>query len=191
MKLREKVMSGAVAAALTVAAISPAYAQASAGTYSATAAIKTAGSAEATAPVTIVIDRTMPQSEADKLVAAFTSGGAPALRKALLGVPVTGSIQLGNRMPTTTRLTLERVTDQGRLLTIVTDRPIALLGAGMPDAKPTAGYDFGVVDIQLKADGTGSGSLAPAAKVTVKGGAFVVEDYAAELVKLTAVKKVK
>ena len=184
-------MSGVIAAALTLAVMSPAYAQATAGTYSATASIKTAGAAEATAPVTIVVDRTMPQGEADKLVAAFTSGGVPALRKALLGVPVTGSIQLGNRMPTTTRLTIERVTDQGRLLTILTDRPIALVGAGLPDAKPTAGYDFGVVDIVLKADGTGSGSLAPAAKITIKGGAFVVEDYAAELVRLTAVKKVK
>ena len=34
-------------------------------------------------------------------------------------------------------------------------------------------------------------SLAPAAKVTVKNGAFVVEDYASELVKLTDIKKAK
>ena len=39
--------------------------------------------------------------------------------------------------------------------------------------------------------GAGSGTFAPAAKVTVKNGAFVVEDYASELVKLTDIKKAK
>jgi hypothetical protein len=53
-----------------------------------------AGGAEATAPVTITIDRKMPEAEADKLVAAFKSGGAAGLRKALVGVAPTGSVQL-------------------------------------------------------------------------------------------------
>jgi hypothetical protein len=160
-------------------------------TFTATATVKTAGAATANAPVTLVVDRKMSKSEADKLTGAFTTGGAAALRKALVGVPPTGSVQLGSGKPTPTRLTLERVTDKGRLLTIVTDQPILFLGAGLPDAKPKEGYDFAIVDIEVDAAGAGSGTIAPAAKVTVKEGAFVVQDYAGEMVRLTNVKKTK
>jgi hypothetical protein len=191
MKLREIAVNGSIVVALTIAAVSSAPAQANEERYTATASVKTAGAAAASAPVTIIVSRKMSQGEADKLTAAFTTGGVPALRKALVGVPVTGSIQLGGAQPTPTRLTLERLTDKGRLLTIVTDQPILFMGAGLPDAKAKAGYDFGILDMEVNEAGTGSGSLAPAAKVTVKQGAFVVEDYAAELVRLTDVKKVK
>jgi hypothetical protein len=177
--------------AVSTAAVATALAQAGAETFTATATIKTAGAATASAPVTIVVDRRMPPSEADKLIAAFQTGGAGALRKALVGVAPTGSVQLGAATPTPTRLTTERPTDKGRLLTIVTDTPILFLGAGVPGAKPKEGYDFGIIDIEVDAKGSGTGTISPAAKVTVKQGAFVVDDYASELVRLTGVSKVK
>ena len=43
----------------------------------------------------------------------------------------------------------------------------------------------------MDAKGQGSGTLSPAAKVTVKQGVFVTEDYASELVRLSGVNKVK
>ena len=159
--------------------------------FSATATVTTAGASTANAPVTIVVDRKMSQGEADSLISAFKSGGATALRKALVGVPPTGSVRLGSGTPTPTRLTLERPTDKGRLLTIVTDTPILFLGAGVPNAKSKAGYDFAIIDIEVDGKGSGSGTMAPAAKVTVKQGVFVVDDYASELVRLTAVSKTK
>jgi hypothetical protein len=125
------------------------------------------------------------------MLAAFKSDGAPGLRKALQGVAPTGSVQIGGGKTTPTRLTVERSTEKGRLLTIVTDQPLLFLGAGVPGAKPTAGYDFGVIDLEVDAAGAGSGTIAPAAKVTVKNGAFVVEDYAGELVRLTNVARGK
>jgi hypothetical protein len=73
----------------------------------------------------------------------------------------------------------------------VTDQPILFLGAGVPGAKPKDGYDFAVIDIEVDGAGSGSGTLSPAAKITVKQGAFTVDDYASELVRLTDVKKVK
>jgi hypothetical protein len=191
MTVRGIVATGLVALCLAVSAASIASAQAAAETFSATAAVKTAAGASANAPVTVVVSRKMSQAEADKLTAAFTSGGAAALRKALTGVPETGSIQLGSGAPTPTRLTIERPTDKGRLLTIVADRPILALGAGLPGAKPKEGYDFAILDLIIDPKGGGSGTFAPAAKVTVKQGVFVVEDYASEMVKLTDVKKVK
>ena len=191
MTLRQTTMTACLAVTIAAALASHALAQTGAESFTATATIKTAGAAEANAPVTITIDRKMSQAEADKLIAAFKSGGAAGLRKALAGVPATGSVQLAKGAPTPARITIERPTDKGRLITIVTDKPVLFAGAGVPGAKPKEGYDFAVVDLEVDASGAGSGTLAPAAKVTLKGSAFVVEDYASELVRLAGVKKVK
>jgi hypothetical protein len=191
MILRLTTMGGCLAVAVSLACATLAQAQAGAETFTATATVKTAGGAEATAPVTITIDRKMPEAEADTLVAAFKSGGAAGLRKALAGVPRTGSVQLAEGPPTPTRITIERQTDQGRLIIIVTDKPLLFLGAGVPGAKPKDGYDVAVIDLEVDDTGAGSGTLAPAATVTVHGSAFVVEDYASELVRLAGVKKVE
>jgi hypothetical protein len=74
---------------------------------------------------------------------------------------------------------------------MVTDQPLVFLGAGVPGARSKEGYDFAIIDIEVDANGRGSGTLAPAAKVTLKQDAFVVEDYASEVVRLTGVTKVK
>ena len=191
MILRQTTLSACLAVVVSLACATLAQAQAGTETFTATATVKTAGGAEATAPVTITIDRKMPQAEADKLLAAFKSGGAAGLRKALAGVPPTGSVQLADGARTTARITIELPTDKGRLITIVTDKPLLFLGAGVPGAKPKDGYDFAVVDLEVDASGAGSGTLAPAAKITLNESAFVVEDYASELVRLVGVKKVK
>jgi hypothetical protein len=160
-------------------------------TFSATAAIQTAGGASATAPVTIDVTRKMSQQEADTMTSAFINGGVAGLRKALAGVTATGSIQIGSGKPTPTRLTLERQTDRGRMLTIVTDRPLMFLGAGLPEAKPKEGYDFGIVDVIVDATGGGTGTISTAAKVAVRQGVFVVDDYSGELIRLNNIKKVR
>ena len=166
--------------------------QAAAEVFTATAAVKAASGASASAPVTMTIDRKMSQREAETLTAAFKSGGAAALRKALVGVPPTGSVRVGTGAATPTRVTIERPTGDGRLLTILTDKPLAFVGAGAPGAKAKEGYDFAVIDIQVDAKGNGSGTLAPAAKIKMNQDAFVVEDYGGtEIVRLTAVKKTK
>ncbi len=159
--------------------------------FTATAAIKTAAGASASAPVTITVSRKMPQSEAESLAAAFRTGGAAALRKSLSGVAPTGTVQLGAGAATPTRITLERATGSGRLLTIIADQPLMFVGAGMPGAKPKEGYDFAVIDLVLDDKGNGSGTLAPAAKIKLNESAFVIEDYATEGIRLTAIKKTK
>jgi hypothetical protein len=189
MMLRHIFTVGVLSLLASFTAVATTHAQAE--TFTATAAVKTAAAATANAPVTIVIDRKMPQDEADRLVDAYRTGGVAALRKALVGVKPTGSVKVGSGTPTPTRITIERPTDKGRLLTIVTDQPILFLGAGVPGAKPKEGYDFAVIDLEVDAAGSGSGSLAPAARITIKQGVVVVEDYAAELVRLTGVKKSK
>ena len=189
MRYRQMMSAGLLGMVLAVA--STLSAQTGRETFSATATVKTAGGASVSAPVTITVDRKMPQSEADKFTAAFKTGGVAGLRKALAGVAPTGSVQLGGGAATPTRLTLERTTGNGRLLTIVTDKPILFLGAGLPESKPREGYDFAVIDIEVDDKGSGSGTLAPAAKVALNQGAFVVQDYGSEAVQLTGVRKTK
>lgn len=191
MSLRLNWSIGILSWMLIVAVSATAGGQTGAETFTASATVKTAGGATASAPVTITIDRKMPPAEANALLAAFNAGGAEGLRKALVGVTPTGSVRLGTGDPTPTRLTVERPTGNGRLLTLVTDKPILFLGAGLPGAKPREGYDFAVIDLEVDAVGGGTGTLAPAATVTSKAGAFVVQDYGAELVRLTSVKRVK
>lgn len=177
-----------VAVALTVAATAGAAAPAGPETFVATATMNTAGGVTATAPVTIVVARTTPEDERQKLAQAFMTGGETALRQALSGLPPTGSVQIGNASPTPARITLDRPTDKGRLLTIVTDQPILFVGGGFPDAKPKDGYGFGVLDIEVDAKGNGSGTLSAAAKVKVAQGAFVVDEYASQALRLTDVR---
>jgi hypothetical protein len=201
MTLRETTLSGPRSPKLRraslfllaffVTTVSIAALQVGAETFTATATVKTSGGATASAPVTIAVERKMSQAEAEKFMEAFRTGGAAALRKALVGVPPTGSVKLGTGAATPTRLTIERRTDKGRLITIVADKPILALGAGLPDAKPKTDYDFAVVDLEVDDSGNGAGQFAPAAKISVNKGAFVVSDYSSELIRLTDVKKVK
>jgi hypothetical protein len=156
-------------------------------TFRATATMTTAGGTKVTSPVTVTVDRATSDREAETLSTAFKTAGTPALRKALEGMKPTGTIQIGDGPLTPTRITLDRTTDTGRLLTIVTDVPLVFLGAGTAHAKPREGYEFAVLDLEIGRDGSGWGLLAPAARITIKQGVFIVEDYASEPVRLTSV----
>jgi hypothetical protein len=183
MNVRETTLRGALAWIVLATVTPAAHGREAVETYRGTATVKTAGGATASAPVTITVDRKMTQDEADALVAAFVAGGVPSLRKALEGVTPTGWIRVGTQQ-TVTRLTLERPTDGGRLLTILTDTPIVFLGAGLPGAASKKGYDFAVIDVVIDEAGRGAGTLSPAAKITVQQGIFVVDAYGAELIRL-------
>ncbi len=159
--------------------------------YTAVAAVKTTSGSTSETPVAFTIERKMPKSEADALLAAFQAGGAAGLRKALTGVAPTGAVRVGAAKPVPSRLTLERATATGKLITIVTDQPVVFLGIGMPGATTKAGYDFAVVDLIVDTKGNGTGTIAPAARVTVKQGVLVVEDQAATAIRLTGVTKVR
>jgi hypothetical protein len=189
--MRQMTIGATVFAGALLVMTATANGQATAETFSATATVQGAGGASATAPVTITIDRKMAQPEADKIAAAFRTGGEAALRQALVGVAPTGTIRIGGGEVTPTRVTIERTTDSGRLMTILVDKPLLFLGAGVPGAQPRAGYTFAVIDLEVAANGTGTGNIAPAAKITMNQNAFVVQDYGAEAVRLTAVKKTR
>ena len=158
-------------------------------TLTATATLKSAGGASASAPLTAVIARFATDAERDALIAAVKSGGTSAARDLLAKRADAGSIQLGAKR-TPIKYAYARSTGSGRLITLVTSEPVGFVGAGLPDAKPKAGYDLGLVLLEVDASGGGKGELAPAAKVRVDAqNAIVTEDYGAEVVHLSNVAK--
>ncbi len=180
----------ALVAVIALIAAASAAAQGSSEVFNCTATVKTASGATGSAPVTVTITRMMSKDEATKLADTFKSGGAAALRKALEGVAPTGSVVLGKGQATAARIAFARSMGDGRLITIVTDKPLIFLGADAPNAKPTEGYDFAVIDLQVDAAGNGTGTMAAAATVKVNDqGAFVVQDYSGEVIRLTVARK--
>jgi len=74
------------------------------------------------------------------------------------------------------------------LITVVTAEPILLVGAGAPGAKPAAGFDLGLVILEVAGSGAGHGELVPATKIRLdQKDAIVTEDYHDVIVRLTNV----
>ena len=154
-------------------------AHAQADTFTATAAI--AGGANA--PLTIVVQRYTSDGDRKALVEALKKGGTAAARAMLVKGRDVGSVQIGERQ-TAIKYVYSRKTLTGRQVTAVTAGPIAVAGTGTP----AAGFDLGLVLLDLDASGNGRGDLVPATKIRVtEDGAFETEDYNGVVLHLTNV----
>jgi len=174
---------------LTVCLLSSARAQAPE-TLVATASVKNASGASLSVPVTASITRFASDAERDALLAAVKKGGTAAARQLLEKGADAGSFELSSRKTAIKYAYARTLSGGDRLITLIMAQPVFFLGAGAPEAKPKAGYDLGLVLLELKASGPGKGELAPAAKVRVDAqNAIVTEDYGAEMVQLTNVVK--
>jgi hypothetical protein len=142
------------------------------------------------ADLTVTANRFATDAERDALLAAVKQGGTAAARTLLRSKSDAGTLRLGSRPAGTIKYVYARNTSSGRQLTIITADPVVLLGSGLSDAKPAAGYDLGLVLLELPASGPGKGEMVPAAKVKVDPqGAIVTEDYSGETVQLSQVVK--
>jgi len=151
-------------------------------TITATANVKNSGGVEASAPVSVTLDRFSTDAERDKVLAALKQGGTASVRALLLTASPLGSVRVGT-INTVIKFAYSRTTADGRLITVVTGSPIAFVGAGLPGAAPKTGYDLGLVLLNTSTSGPGHGELTPAAKVRLnEQGAIVTEDYGGELV---------
>jgi len=156
-------------------------------TLTALATVKTVGGASPSAPLTVVVRQFTTDAERSELMAALKKGGTASARALLVKRRDIGTVQLGARM-TPIKFAYARATGDGRLITVVTAQPLVFLGAGLPGAKPTSGYDLGLVMLQVAASGPGSGELVPATKIRLnEQDAIVTEDYSGEVVHLTNV----
>jgi hypothetical protein len=160
---------------------------AAAETITATARAKNAAGVEITAPVSVVITKYSSDAERDALLAAVKSGGTESARKVLEKRAKIGSVKVGSSEVAVQHAYARNVGD-GRLITVVTNSPIVFIGAGKPGAKPTAGFDLGLLILEVNKSGPGKGELVPAAKVKANAdGAIVTDDYAGEVVQLSNV----
>ena len=186
---RIQLTKGGVTLAAAVALLAPLAAQPRPETYVATASVKTAGGASLSAPVTIAIASWTSDAERKRLSGTLKSGGSAALQKQLETATPVGTVMLG-----TSRFDAKYAyamgSSEGRIITLVTGKPMFFVGAGASTAKPKSGHILGVVTIEVNGTGTGKGTIMPAAAVKLSASdAIVVEDYSAELVTLPDVKK--
>jgi hypothetical protein len=163
-------------------------AQASAQTFTATASVKSP-SGNASAPVTIKVDKFVSDADREKLIGVIKGGDAAATRKALAAMEDIGYVELKSQR-TPIKYAYARSTGSGRLITVVTAAPIHYVGGTAADAKAKGGFDLGLALLVLDGSDKGDGEMAPAAKVKVDdAGAIVTEDYGKEHVRLTGVAK--
>jgi len=156
-------------------------------TFTATATVKTAAGGSATAPLTVVVRQFTTDAERDELMAALKQGGTASARALLAKRSDLGTVQVGGRQ-TAIKHAYARTTGDGQMVTVVTAEPLVFLGAGIPEAKPTAGYDLGLVMLEVASSGPGRGELVPATKVRMnEQGAIVTDDYSGEVVHLSNV----
>ena len=185
--LRPVVVAGLVLGWGTAAS----WAQAPAETFTATATLKTKAGVQMTAPVTVVVNRLSSDTERAAVMEALKKGGSPAVLQALKAAGDVGYIEVGERK-TTLKFAGSRPLGGGRLVTVIAPSPIAYLGAGLPDAKPKAGFDLSLAILEVKEAGAGTGELVPAATVKLSDtGAIQTQDYGAETVLLSNVQAKK
>jgi hypothetical protein len=136
------------------------------------------------------ISRYTPDFDRTTVETALRLGGYPRFLTTLRNAPQVGELVLGGGQPYTIRYAREKVEGAGRTIVIVTDRPVFFLGGARADAKPRAGYEVAVVQIQLDGTGRGKGTMAAAARVRPDGdGGVLLDDYAEEPVTLTDVTR--
>jgi len=148
-----------------------------------------ASGASAAASVQIDIRRYTPDAERTAVENALKGGGYPAFLTALRKAPEVGTVSMGTQK-WAIRWAREQPTAQGRTIVVVTDKPIFFLGGARANAKPRAGYEVGLIRMQVDTAGMGSGEMAAAARVKPGGETGVqVDDYADQPLTLTGVTR--
>ena len=157
--------------------------------FSATASAKNATGA-VSGTLEVRVTRYTPDFDRKTVETALRLGGYAGFLKALRNAPEVGQLVLAGGDPYAIRYARETVEAGGRTIVMVTDRPVLFLGGGRTGAKPRAGYEVGVVRIQLDAKGEGRGTMAAAARVKPDGdGGVLLDDYAEEPIGLTDVAR--
>ena len=148
-------------------------------TFSASTQIKTA-SGPISATIQVSIRRFTPEFDRKALEDALEHGGYASFVNALRRAPDVGSVLAGDGQ-FTIRYAREHKTDKGRTIVVVTDKPVFFVGGARQNAKPRAGYESALIQLQVNDAGVGTGMMAPAARVKPGGETGVrIDSYADE-----------
>ena len=144
----------------------------------------------AASAIEIKIDRYTSDTDHAALASTLKASGNDAFVAELKKAPAIGTVKIGPRSVTVRWAREERQQGENRRIALVTDAPLFFAGAGAVDAKPTAGYDIGVLEFTVDSVGMGKGTMAPAARVKPGGGSgVVVDDYSGKRVTLVTVSR--
>ena len=158
--------------------------------FFAKARVENPGVAVADTALTIRLDRYSSEQDLKTMESALATGGSPAFVEALCQAPAVGRLETGSRV-FTIRWARQRPTPRGRVVTLVVDKPVLFVGAGVPGAKARAGYDVAILQLVMDSSGVGEGTMAPAARVKPgeTPGSVQVDDYAGRMVKLVSIRR--
>jgi hypothetical protein len=138
----------------------------------------------ATVTITFRIERLMSDLDFKAVTNGLKFGGYPGAFAALRKLPEIGYVQVGDRR-TVLKYAHPRADGKPGLV-LVTDRPIFFVGGGAPDAKAKDGYELGVIELEVDAQGNGRGTMAAAARVKPgPDGGVILDDYATAPIRLT------
>jgi hypothetical protein len=157
--------------------------------FTANAQATAASGASAAATVTIDIRRYTPDAERTAVEAALKGGGYPAFLTALRKASEVGTVGMGTQK-WAIRWAREQSSPTGRTIVVVTDQPMFFIGGARTTSKPRAGYEVGLIRLQVDAAGMGKGEMAAAARVKPGGETGVqVDDYAEQPITLSGVSR--
>ena len=111
---------------------------------------------------TLQVDSLSSDEEVLELATVLKHGGQEALRKALWNIESKGFVRIGAALGYQVAVIRYVETDQGRIIRVVTDRPIQF--AEVWQSSRSRGYPFGYLEIFLGPDGTGEGQMIAAAE---------------------------
>ena len=158
--------------------------------FSASTEIKTA-SGPITATIQVRIRRYTPDFDRKALEDALEHGGYASFVNAMRKVPEFGTVLAGDGQ-FAIRYAREHKTEKGRTIVVVTDKPVFFVGGARPNAKPRAGYETALIQLQVNDRGVGTGMWAPAARVKPGGETGVrIDSYADEPLALKVTREAR
>jgi len=159
-------------------------------TFSATAAVKTA-SGPISVPIQIHVRRYTPDFDRKAMEDALQHGGYASFVNALRRSPDVGVVAAGDGK-FTIRWAREHKTGKSRTIVVITDKPVFFVGGARANAKPRAGYETALIQLQVDEAGAGTGSMAAAVRVKPGGETGVrIDSYADEPLALVKVSRQK
>ena len=143
-----------------------------------------------TANLIITVNRWSTDAEKEKLLTTLREKGSEALLDALRDLNRVGTLRTPETVGIELRFAIQEPGQEGgRRVLIITDRPVGFLEAR--NRPPSVDYQFTVIDMQMKPDGTGQGTMSLAAKVIPAGKNIVVENYDTQPIRLNQIRSRK
>jgi hypothetical protein len=149
------------------------------------------GGRQSTLPVEILVQRWSTDKERDGVFDALTEKGSGQFLSALSKLPRVGSFSTPGSVGYDIRLARHVVVPgSGEKITLITDRPMSFVETS--NQTRSTDYPFTVISLTLKPDGTGTGNVTLATKITMDHdtNTIVMENYDIKPVQLTGIRRV-